>query len=168
MSEKGVASLPEGRRVRQGLLDLLSSNDFSDDQKVAVAEAVALLQETENKLLQEEKPTVTISQLKKLYDVRSVKRGVHIYRDELIYQYVELSKRLYGSAKEVTVIYGEAAELAGIADTRTIEKILKESTEDRWYPSFDAEEGAEDPSSKGAWERYLNHVALKLKSLTES
>lgn len=168
MSEKERASLPKGRRVRQRLLDLLGSNDFSDDQIDAVVEAVALLRKTENKLLQKEKPTVTIRQLKELYDVRSIKRGVHIYRDELIFQYVELSKRLYGSDKNLTFIYGEAADLVGVSDSRTIEKILKESTEDRWYPSFDAEEGAGGPPSKDAWEEFLNQVALELKSLTES
>ena len=168
MSEKERASLPKGRRVREGLLDLFSSNDFSHGQTDAILEAVALLREIENELRQKETPPVVISRLKKLFDVRPSKRGVHMYRDELIRAYVELSKRLYKSDKNLTFIYGEVADLAGIADTRTVEKILNESTEERWYPSFDKEKGAGNPPSKDAWKAHLNQVALKLKSLSES
>ena len=167
MSEKERASLPEARRVRQGLLDLLSLNDLSNQQIDAVVEAVALLGETENKLLQEEKPTVTISQLKKTYGVRQTKRGVASIRDEYICTYVELRKWLNEPKNSLTHIYEDASELAGFDDARTIQRIVKESAKQDWYPSFDHLKSAEGLPNQDTLEKLLDQVEKMLQALSQ-
>jgi hypothetical protein len=162
--------LPKGQRVRQRLLDLLLTAGLSDEQGERVVEAVNMLKQAEGMLLADEVPATKLSRLKQLFDIRPTKRGVSRDRDELICQYVELSLALYEKEKSVTEISGEVADLAGIQDLRTIEKIRKEQGASGRYPIFLTSgllKNDEPRPSRAAYEEHLKQIAQRLQTSSQ-